>query len=316
MMKEIVKIDLNNKIYGGRVYENQAIDLLKDRFLFRRVFLMKHKHNILNILRLPFLFIKYRFCYKGTLLLTNHTTWLAGHRSKNIVVIHHIDNSYSRSISSLYQNFCEKALYNNKNRFSCVVTVAECWKKELEEKGLENITLIYNSFDTNLYKFNNEQKLQFRDKYGFVGKPLIYLGNCLRKKGIVETYQALKGIDAHFVTTGNKDVELPITHLVLSFDEYRLLLAASDVVITMSLFKEGWNRIAHEAVLCETPVIGSGEGGMKELLDMSGQTICTAFDDLPYYVNKILKEKPVVNTKTVEKYDLTYFRSKWLTVLS
>ena len=27
MRKKIVKIDLNNKVYGGRVYENQVIDL-------------------------------------------------------------------------------------------------------------------------------------------------------------------------------------------------------------------------------------------------------------------------------------------------
>ncbi len=67
------------------------------------------------------------------------------------------------------------------------------------------------------------------------------MGNCLKKKGVIETYNSLKDIDAYFVTSGNKDVELPIPNLMLPFEEYRLLLA-SDIVITMSLFKEGWNH--------------------------------------------------------------------------
>jgi len=44
--------------------------------------------------------------------------------------------------------------------------------------------------------------------------------------------------------------------------------------LTMSKFKEGWCRTAHEAMLCKTPVIGSGLGGMRELLKGGGQSIC------------------------------------------
>jgi glycosyltransferase involved in cell wall biosynthesis len=48
----------------------------------------------------------------------------------------------------------------------------------------------------------------------------------------------------------------------------------------MSKFREGWNRTAHEAMLCKTPVIGSGLGGMRELLEGGSQIICEDFDDL------------------------------------
>lgn len=78
MRKKIVKIDLNNKVYGGRVYENQVIDLLKDTFEFKRVFLIKYRTKVLNIPRILFLYIKYRFFYRGSLFLTNQTTWFAG----------------------------------------------------------------------------------------------------------------------------------------------------------------------------------------------------------------------------------------------
>ena len=60
----------------------------------------------------------------------------------------------------------------------------------------------------------------------------------------------------------------------LSFQEYLILLKASTVVLTMSLFKEGWCRVAHEALLLGTPVIGSGAGGMTEVLAQGGGIIC------------------------------------------
>ena len=250
------------------------------------------------------------------MLLSNQTTWLAGKNSHNIAVIHHIDSSHSNGISTLYQRFCDKALFRNKRNFAKIVTVARCWKKQLESAGFRNVSVIYNSFNIELYNFTEEEKKKFRNKYGFTGKPLIYLGNCQKKKGVVEAYNSLKEIDAYFVTTGNRDIELPIPNLNLSFEEYRLLLASSDVVITMSLFKEGWNRIAHEATLCGTPVIGSGMGGMEELLFMSGQTICKSFNDLPYIVQKIIRSHKVPNVQELKKFDLQYFKNCWKTILS
>lgn len=315
MKNLITKIDLNNKVYGGRVYENQAIDLLRDEFLFRRIFLIRYKLKILNVPWMMYLYIKYRFFYRGTLLLSNQTTWLAGKNSHNIAVIHHIDSSHSNGISTLYQRFCDKALFRNKENFAKIVTVAKCWKKQLESTGFRNVSVIYNSFNIELYKFTEEEKKRFRNKYGFMDKPLIYLGNCQKKKGVVEAYDSLKEIDAYFVTTGNRDVELPIPNLNLSFEEYRLLLASSDVVITMSLFKEGWNRVAHEATLCGTPVIGSGMGGMEELLLMSGQTICKSFNDLPHMVEEIIKTHAVPNVQNLKRYDLQYFKNCWETIL-
>lgn len=312
----ITKIDLNNKVYGGRVYENQVVDLLGDSFVFKRVFLMKYRCKVLNIPRILFLLFKYRLFYRGTLLLTNQTTWFVGRCARNIAVIHHLDSKFSCNASSFYQTFCERALFRNRKKFDAIITVAKCWKQQLEYSGFENVSVIYNSFDTSLYQFPNAEIEAFKAKYEFTGKPLIYLGNCQKKKGVVEAYNSLKGIDALFVTTGNKDVELPIPNLMLSFKEYRLLLAAADVVITMSLFNEGWNRVAHEAILSGTPVIGSGKGGMGELLTMTGQIICQNFEELPHHVINILQNKSKVKDSVIEKFNLVYFKECWRTVLT
>ena len=62
-------------------------------------------------------------------------------------------------------------------------------------------------------------------------------------------------------------INIPVVNLSLNYKEYLCLLKASSVVVTMSKFKEGWCLTAHEAMLCKTPVIGSGKGGMRELLE-------------------------------------------------
>lgn len=315
MKKVITKIDLNNKIYGGRIYENQIVELLSDEIEFKRVFLLKYDIKILNVFRILFIYIKYHFFHRGTLLLTNQTTWLAGFRATNIVVVHHIDSNYSKRLSGNYQKFCDKILFRNKRIYSQVVTVARCWKTELESLGFDNVHVIYNSFDPSEYKFSEEEISDFKEKYSLTSKPIVYLGNCQKKKGVVESYNALKEIDAHFVTSGLKDVELPVTNLILPFRDYKCLLASADIVLTMSLFKEGWNRVAHEAVLAGTPVIGSGQGGMKELLTLSNQTICVSFDSLLDEVKDVLSREEQGDIGELEKYDLHYFKAEWSNIL-
>lgn len=306
-----VKIDLNNKVYGGRIYENQIVALLDDSVAFKRVFLLKYNIKLLNIPRIIWLYVKYRFFFHGTLFLTNHTTWFAGNNTRNIIVVHHLDSKLSKGTRYLYQRFCDNFLIANRDRYDSVVTVAKCWQQKLIDIGFNNVCVIYNSFDPNLYSFSKEQIKTFRRKYGFDDRPLIYLGNCQIKKGVVESYNVLNEMDYQLVTSGVKDVELPIPNLNLSFAEYRLLLASSDIVLTMSKFLEGWNRTAHEAVLCGTPVIGSGVGGMRELLEMSDQIICSSFDELPEIVKSKLGSSRKSYRQTLIQYDNLYFKRCW-----
>lgn len=314
-MKKIVKIDLNNKVYGGRVYENQILELLNNEYYFERVYLMKYSCRILNIPRIIYLFIKYNYFSKDCLLLTNQTTCFAGKRSTNIAVIHHLDSSLSLQPAKLYQYFCDKFLYNHKNRFDRIITVASYWKKRLIADGFTNVSIIYNSFDIKDYTFSKKTIDDFKIKYNLTGKPIVYLGNCQKLKGVVESFNALKNIDAIFVTSGVKDVELPVENLFLCFEEYKILLSSADVVLTMSKFNEGWNRTAHEASLCGTPVIGSGAGGMGELLEIAEQQKITEYSDLENAVREALQYNYISPKKLVD-IDLNYFKKAWSDVLS
>ena len=111
---------------------------------------------------------------------------------------------------------------------------------------------------------------------------------------------------------------LPVRHLILDRREYLLLLNACDVVLTMSTIIEGWNRTAHEAMLCRTPVIGSGIGGMKELLQGGGQVIKTDFRGLSETIMNVLKNKAQYEQRGYEyasQFDINYFRREWQTVI-
>lgn len=312
MIHKVVKIDINDKVYGGRIYENDFIDLLEGEVEFKRVFVMKHKVRFLNIFRMFALLIKYKYFFTGTLLLTNATTFFAGFFSRNIVVVHHIDAKFSIDPTLLFNWFCNKYLYVRKGMYDKVVVVAEIWKQTLESRGFKNVIKIYNSFDINDYQFTEKEKQDFKNRYGLIGKPIIYLGNCQLLKGVQKSYEQLKDMDAYLVTSGIKDIDIPTLHLSLSFRDYRLLLATADVVLTMSLFLEGWNRTAHEASLCGTPVVGTGAGGMKELLTIAGQTISN-FDHLKENITKVIgtRKEP---TNELVSLNLQYFKNEWLKV--
>jgi len=107
--------------------------------------------------------------------------------------------------------------------------------------------------------------------------------------------------------------------LKLDRQDYLCLLHASDIVITMSTMVEGWNRIAHESLLSHTPVIGSGRGGMLELLEGAGQKVVTDVTTLPAVVEEVLKDKKYFTEKGFEyvrKFDSKYFEDEWIKTIS
>jgi glycosyltransferase involved in cell wall biosynthesis len=89
----------------------------------------------------------------------------------------------------------------------------------------------------------------------------------------------------------------------------------------MSKFREGWCRTAHEAMLCKTPVIGSGLGGMQELLVGGKQIICQDFKNLKKEV-KYLLDNPNVSKIIGENgyafakdFTLEKFKENWLNLI-
>ena len=67
-------------------------------------------------------------------------------------------------------------------------------------------------------------------------------------------------------------------------------------------------------MLCKTPVIGSGLGGMKELLEGGNQIICEDFNDLKGQVSFAL-DRPEVGEKGFEfakQFTVEKFNDAWV----
>jgi glycosyltransferase involved in cell wall biosynthesis len=194
--------------------------------------------------------------------------------------------------------------------------VADYWKDYFEKRGLKNIKVIYNYFDIQHYNVSENEVTNFKKKYNLTNKPIIYLGNSQYEKGTEDAYLSLKDFDYYLVTSGIPKLNLPVLNLKLKFTEYLLLLKAASVTVLMSKFPEGWNRIAHESILMGTPVIGSGMGGMSELLKKSNQTICTNLTELPKLIEQLVKTPTYMKNavKYAREFTLESFEQDWLSI--
>ena len=208
----------------------------------------------------------------------------------NIVIVHHVDGN---STNWLYAA-CEHGLIRRLRHATGVVVVSEYWKRRLAQSlGVKNISVIYNGFRVEEFNIPLQEREAFKTEYGLLGKPILYLGTYQADKGVNEAVEALKDLDVHLVSSSHFDGWSPPSRLKclhLTRRDYIRLLASSTVAIAMSQFAEGWCRSAHEAMLCATPVVGSGCGGLAELLEGGGQIICPDFGSLRCVIEGLLSD--------------------------
>jgi len=207
-----------------------------------------------------------------------------------------------------------------KNVWKCddVVVISQYWKDVLEARGLPHVRVIYCGFDLSEFHFSHDDVADFKRRLSLIGKPIIYLGNCQEAKGVREAYLSLKDLPYHLVTSGKREVDIPVVNLELNYREYLLLLKNASVVLTMSKFLEGWNITAHEAMLCHTPVIGSGKGGMRELLEGGQQIICMDFSALPNLVDYAIKNRDALAGKGFDfarRFTKEKLKKEWLNLV-
>ena len=231
-----------------------------------------------------------------------------------VALIHHLD--YTLLKSSWKHRWYFARLRARLRRVDAVVAVSEFWKAELETLGCRQVEVIHNAFDLAEFDFAPEEIEAFRLEHGLTEDgPLIYIGNASKIKGVEEVYEALKDEGYTLVMTGrHRDTDIPVRWFNLPRRDYLRLLAACDVVICMSKLLEGWNRVAHEAMLCRTPVIGSGVAGMGELLHGGQQVTLKEVAGLPEAVRDVLARAETQGRdgrRFVEQFDEAYFEGAW-----
>lgn len=300
-------------IKGGKVYSFQAAMALAMKY---NVIIDENaiKHDNQTILKY---FLKHRAnTPKADVTVKEIYPVVVGavnKKSKNVALIHHIDQVHGGQSFGHKVFFME--LFRKLLKMDLVITVSEFWKDYLEKKGCKNVKVIYNSFIPEDYMIQKEAVAEFRKKYSIPDKPIVYIGNAHKQKGVYEAYHALKDLDVELIMTGaeNNASDLSIRFLSLNREEYITLLHASAIIVLMSKLMEGWNRVAHEALLCNTPVVGSGMGGMGELLTKSKQVITTN-DAIKENVVAVLKNRKKYSNAGydfVKQFDMNYFNSAW-----
>ena len=279
-MSKIGWIETHTKKVGGIVYNDMAREALRTHFDLEEIIPQARLfpgNRLLKLAELLFrlLFIRgtkdlwVRGVYAALTLRLDRT------KGKNLVLIHHEDfTGYPWYAQLLFSLLWRPLFYWNLKKTDCIVTVSEYWRRYYVQKGYKDVRVIYNGFDLSQFDISQTEEEAFKKKYRLEGKPIIYLGNCQKAKGVVESYEMLKDLNVHLLTSGSRHVRIPARNLDLNYKEYLMLLKASSVVLAMSRFKEGWGRTPHEAMLLKTPVIGSGKGGMQELLEGGEQVAC------------------------------------------
>lgn len=317
-------IEISKQQYGGMRYNQEAQRVLGTTYDVESIFCGPQYFKAIRYLRIP------EALWRLSRLRGAKDVWVRDFYStltmpldrtkgKNVVVIHHID-TLAFSFPEKWVLFLLEKLffYRNLRRVDAIVTISEYWKRYFLERGYKNVYKIYPGLDIKDFNVSGEEAEDFKRRHGLEGKPVVYLGNCQRAKGVVEAYEALKDFDVHLVTSGRRQVNIPAQNLNLTYREYLTLLKASSVVLAMSTMQEGWCITAQEAMLCNTPVIGSGKGGMRELLDGGRQMVCEDFKNLREKVEYILSH-PEAGSKMGERghafasqFTLERFQSDWL----
>ncbi|MDX5987412.1 MULTISPECIES: glycosyltransferase family 4 protein [Haloferax] len=218
-----------------------------------------------------------------------------GIRTDDIVACHHIH--YPHPSNAWYQpsevgrRIKNELFLKRAAHASRVVVVSDYWKQFLNNHGITNVSKVHNGLPIENFDFDQEKVDKLKKELSPDDKPIIHLGIPAKLKGTKKAYHELKGMDAKFITTGRKDYHLPVEHLNPDYEGYLRILAAADVVVSMSQFDEGWGLFVHEALLAGTPVVGTGRGGMSELLNGGDQIVCEEFSDLKSSVRKALDMK-------------------------
>lgn len=237
---------------------------------------------------------------------------------KNVAIIHHLDEGLSQR--SFKHTWFYNKLIKKLPRMDLVITVSKYWETQLINLGCENVKVIYNSFDLTEFEITEEDIVLFKEKYNIGSLPLVYIGNANKQKGVYEVYGALKNEGYQLVMTGakNEAADLPVKFLSLDRKDFITLLKISNVAVVMSKLPEGWNRIAHEAMLCGTPVIGSGIGGMKELLQEGSQIMTTDVHTLQQKVKYAFEHQKELSEKGyafASRFTKSYFEKEWVSAI-
>jgi glycosyltransferase involved in cell wall biosynthesis len=318
---KVLVVDFGSATHGAAAYQSMLVEAFAPYFEVKRYALEFARGQVLKLatapLKVAHLTVAFADASDCALMVETELSilWPWGRRRPTIAVLHHLGSSKNWLYARL-----EGQLIQRLRIADAVVVPSEYWNEFLRVQGFTNVRTIYNPFRLDEFVFEDGEVEAFKSRFALTGKPIVYLGANDKPKGSAEAFEALRHLDAHFVASGNSHngANPSMRCLYLDRRDYLLLLKASCLAVTMSHFAEGWCRVAHEAMLCGTPVLGSGKGGMRELLVPGGQIICSSFEELRHQVEDLLTNpdrRTVLGETGIQfasQFTFERFQSSWL----
>ncbi|QQG43449.1 MAG: glycosyltransferase family 4 protein [Candidatus Daviesbacteria bacterium] len=203
-----------------------------------------------------------------------------------------------------------------------VLTISNFTKKDLIKQyklKADKITIFYPGFDQTVFRpiKNSSQIKKIQDKYGIVGRYIIFIGTIQPKKNIIRLMEAVKNIeDLKLVVVGKttgpgreawqfqeilqtpQKLDIPERVIFPGFvptEELPCLLSGAAAFVLPSLW-EGFGIPVVEAMATGTPVVVSNVSSLPEVVGKAGLLID------PYSVTQIEQAiRAVINDKKLNE---------------
>ena len=243
-------------------------------------------------------------------------------RVKIICIIHHYDPKPFRGFRKLYAKAAYYLVKLQQSRIDCIVTGARVWKRFFQLQNFKNVVVIHSAFQVSemLRIVTDQDGQKFLRQHSLSPNKYIYIGTYHPAKGQTRTLETLRDLDFTLVATStDKNIKTDYHNLKIinaSFSEYNHLLKNARLAVAMSTFKEGWCRVLHESAIHGTPILGSGLGGMRELLNISSVRP-SSFESLKNDVIEKLSQ-PKLPDEIIQKfsgYTSEKFKRKWFELI-
>lgn len=227
------------------------------------------------------------FLGKGIYVFENYRNWNLI-RSKSITYIHDV-------AFKVHPEFVEQANLKYLNRYidlwmsrtDRVVTVSQSSRNEIEQQlAVKDVAVVVNAADNDMYRRDNLEIEQVRNKWNIPSKYYIYFGNIEPRKNLVNTIKGFKsyiessGSDAALVLIGgdgwrNEEIYAEIesarktgVHIIkptgyVPDEDIPALLSGAIALLQLS-WHEGFGMSVLHALACGTPVLASDISALHE----------------------------------------------------
>ena len=251
-------------------------------------------------------FLTYHLLNTDIAILVGRMAWMALLKHlftksfRAFVILHHLDNCIP---SSIFLKCYTRSFLYFLNRFNIkhvsIVVVSPFWF-DVVKKKYPNIVVHYfpNLFDPHFY-----QAYQTSNKSNS-----IHLGQWSWKNDskILELAQELSemGYFCYFSTNqANEQAKHKFYEIIHEPQSaYLKRMAEAQFTLALTVYQEGWNRVAHESILLRTAVIGYPNGGLKNLLEFSGAYVVNSIEE----VKQVIKANSEVDLKVNSSFIETF----------